>query len=143
MPHRAQNHCFGCGQVNPTGLHLEFLLAADRSVVCVATVPENFEGPPGYLHGGIIATLLDETMSKAVRALDLTSMTRHIEIDYLRPVLSRTPIRIEGRVVRSEDRKHWTEAIIKNGKGTPLARGKGLFIEVHARQTNPVPPSAS
>src|SRR5271166_6687128 len=73
--HTAQNKCFGCGPANPGGLHLEFLLAHDGSVVCLATITENFEGPAGYLHGGIIATLLDETMSKAVRARNVTAMT--------------------------------------------------------------------
>jgi uncharacterized protein (TIGR00369 family) len=88
MAHAAQNRCFGCGPANPGGLHLEFLLAEDGNVVCLVTVPDTFEGPPGYLHGGIISTLLDETMSKAVRAHGFTAMTRQMEIDYLRPVPS-------------------------------------------------------
>jgi uncharacterized protein (TIGR00369 family) len=134
MLHAAQNRCFGCGQANPAGLRLEFLLAEDSSVVSFPTVPDSFEGPPGFLHGGIIATLLDEAMSKAVRARGLTTMTRQMEIDYLRPVPSGTPIRIEGRVVRSEGRKHWTEARILNAKAVELATGKGLFVEVRANR---------
>jgi uncharacterized protein (TIGR00369 family) len=128
--HSAQNRCFGCGPAKSTGLHLQFLLAEDNSVVCLATVPDGFEGPPLYVHGGIIATLLDEAMSKAVRASGRTAMTRQMEIDYLRPVPSGATIRIEGRVTRSEDRKHWAEAKIVNGNGVELARAKGLFIEV-------------
>jgi uncharacterized protein (TIGR00369 family) len=133
MAHSAQNRCFGCGPANPGGLHLEFLLAADGAVVCPATIPATFDGHPGYLHGGVIATLLDETMSKAVRALGLTAMTRQIEVDYRRPVPSAAPIRMEGHVVRSEGRKHWAEARILNAKGSALAQGKGLFIEVQPR----------
>jgi uncharacterized protein (TIGR00369 family) len=133
LAHAAQNRCFGCGPANATGLQLEFLLAEDGSVVCLPTVPDRFEGPSGYVHGGIIATLLDEAMSKAVRASGRTSMTRQMEIDYLRPVPSGAAIRIEGRVVRSEGRKHWTEAKIMNAKGTALAQGKGLFIEIRSR----------
>jgi uncharacterized protein (TIGR00369 family) len=133
MAHSAQNRCFGCGQANPAGLRLEFLLTEDSSVVCLATIPEPFEGPTGYLHGGIIATLLDETMSKAIRAQGFTAMTRQMEIEYLRPVPSGSPIRMEGRVVRSEGRKHWAEAKILNAEGTVLAESKGLFIEVRAR----------
>jgi uncharacterized protein (TIGR00369 family) len=131
--HVAHNRCFGCGPANPTGLHLEFLRAEDGSVVCLATVPDRFEGPADYLHGGIIATLLDETMSKAVRASGRTAMTRRMEIDYLRPVPSGAQIRVEGRVRRSDGRKHWTEAKILDAGGTVLAQGKGLFIEVRAR----------
>jgi len=133
MAHAAQNRCFGCGRANLGGLQLEFLLAEDGIVVCLATIPDTFEGPPGYVHGGIIATLLDETMSKAVRARGLTAMTRKLEVEYPRPVPSGAPIRTEGRIVSSEGRKHWVEARILNQFGSELALGKGLFIEVKPR----------
>jgi len=119
------------------------LLAADGSVVCLPAVPDTFEGHPGYLHGGIIATLLDEAMSKAVRARGLTAMTRHMEVDYLRPVPSVTGIRIEGRIVRSEGRKHWNEARILNAQGTVLAHAKGLFIEIRNREKKRGDPEAA
>jgi uncharacterized protein (TIGR00369 family) len=131
--HSAQNKCFGCGPANPIGLHLDFLVADDRSVVCLPMVADTFEGPPGLLHGGIIATLLDEAMSKAVRVHGFTAMTRRMEIEYLRPVPSETAIRIEARLVRSEGRKHWTEAKIIHEKSTPLATATGLFMEVRTR----------
>jgi len=133
LAHSAQNNCFGCGPANSFGLRLQFLQAPDGSVVCPATISAAFEGPPGFLHGGIIATLLDESMSKAVRAKGLTAMTRHMEIDYRRPVPSGSPIRMEARVVRSEGRKHWAEASILNSEGTALAQAKGLFVEVNSR----------
>lgn len=131
--HSANNSCFGCGPANATGLRLEFLLADDGSVVSLPVVPGTFDGHPGYLHGGIIATLLDEAMSKAVRAQGSISMTRKMEVDYLLPVPSGAPLRIEGRVVRNEPRKHWAEARILNEKEIVLAEGKGLFIEVRTR----------
>ncbi|HWA94987.1 MAG TPA: PaaI family thioesterase [Terracidiphilus sp.] len=131
--HSANNRCFGCGPANPHGLHLEFLRAPDNSVVCNATISDSYEGPPGYVHGGMIATLLDEAMSKAVRASGCVAMTRHMEVDYRRPVPSGSPIHIVGRVTRSEGRKHWVAASIRNESGVTLAEGKGLFIEVTPR----------
>jgi uncharacterized protein (TIGR00369 family) len=131
--HSANNRCFGCGQANVTGLRLEFMLAPDGAVVSLPAVPEAFEGHPGYLHGGIIATLLDEAMSKAVRAQGRPSMTRKMEVEYLRPVPSGAPLRIEGRVVRNEGRKHWADAVIVDAEETALARGKGLFIEIQPK----------
>jgi uncharacterized protein (TIGR00369 family) len=130
MKHSAQSRCFGCGPANPTGLRLEFLLAEDGSVVCLPMVLNCFEGPPGFLHGGIIATLLDEAMSKTTRALGLTTVTRQMEINYLRPVHSAVPIRLEGRLLRSEGRRHWTEGRILDSRGRVLADAKGLFIDV-------------
>src|SRR5215831_7015123 len=121
MVHAASNRCFGCGQANDVGLHLEFFRAEDGAVVSFATVPDTYEGPPGYLHGGIIATLLDEAMSKSVRARGIVAMTRRLEVEYLRPVPSGSPIRIQGRVTQSEGRKHWVEAKILDESGTVLA----------------------
>jgi uncharacterized protein (TIGR00369 family) len=132
--HAANNRCFGCGPANPTGLHLKFLLASDGSVVSLPVVASAFDGHPGNLHGGIIATLLDEAMSKALRALGRRTMTRKLETEYLRPVPSGAPLRIEGRVVRSERRKHWAEAAILNADGVVLAQATGLFIEVTPKQ---------
>lgn len=133
LAHSAQNSCFGCGQANTSGLRLQFLQAPDGSVVCPTTISNSYEGPPGYLHGGIIATLLDESMSKAVRAKGLVAMTRHMEIDYRRPVPSGSAIRLESRVVRSEGKKHWAEASVLNDEGAALAHAKGLFVEVNPR----------
>jgi uncharacterized protein (TIGR00369 family) len=129
--HGAQNHCFGCGTNNPAGLQLQFSVTPHHSVLCAAVVSDNYEGPPGYLHGGIIATLLDEAMSKANRAEGVTAMTRQMQVEYLRPVPSGEAIEIEGRVTRSEGRKHWTEALIRNTEGRILAQATGLFIAIH------------
>ena len=142
LSHAAQNRCFGCGEANEHGLQLEFFLADDGTVVCPVSIPDRFEGHPGFLHGGIIATLLDETMSKALRARGLTAMTRHLEVDYRRPVPSCAPIRLEGRIMRDEGRKHFVEATIFASDSTPLAHGKGVFIEVRPAAATKVPPSS-
>ncbi|MGD0912213.1 MAG: PaaI family thioesterase [Terracidiphilus sp.] len=133
--HQASNRCFGCGPANPSGLNLKFQLAPDLSVVCLAEVSDHFEGHPGYLHGGVIATLLDEAMSKSVRARNALAMTRELKVDYLRPVPSCKPIRIEGWIVKHEGRKFWAEAAILDEHRTRLAEGSGVFIEIKPRPT--------
>jgi acyl-CoA thioesterase FadM len=60
-------------------------------------------------------------------------MTRQMEVDYLAPVPSGAPIRIEGRVTGHEGRKHWTEARIVKADGTELAKAKALFIAIRVR----------
>jgi uncharacterized protein (TIGR00369 family) len=129
----AHPRCFGCGPANSIGLHLEFTSDHGNGVVCETVIPDVFESYPGYLHGGIIATLLDEAMSKAVRSLGISAMTRQMEVEYPRPVCSGKPIRIEGRVLRNEGRNYWVEANISNARGKTLAISKGHFIQVHAR----------
>jgi uncharacterized protein (TIGR00369 family) len=119
-------------------LQLQFFRAPDGSVVASPTVSGTFDGHPGYLHGGIIATLLDEAMSKSVRALGRSAMTRKLEIEYLRPVPSNAPLRIEGSIVRSENRKHFAQARILDAANATLASGTGLFIEIsQEKQASP------
>lgn len=130
LQHDTQPACFGCGPESSIGLRMEFWQAADGTVVCLQTIPAEYEGPKGWVHGGILATLLDETMSRPVRALGLRAVTRQMEIDYLRPVPSGAPIRLEGRITRSEGRKHFTEARLLNAEGQTLAQSKGLFLEI-------------
>ena len=140
LAHTAQNRCFGCGPANPIGLHLDFMLAEDGHVVCDAVICADFEGPKGYVHGGMIATLLDETMSKAVRSHGVVGMTRHLEVDYLRPVPSKSSIRLEAWLTHAEGRKHWARARIVHENGTVLAEGKGLFVEVSERRARAAVP---
>jgi uncharacterized protein (TIGR00369 family) len=133
LAHGALNRCFGCGEANRLGLRLKFFTDEtddQHHVVCNARLARRFEGPPGYAHGGIIATLLDEAMSKANRQHGVTAMTRHMEIDYLRPVPLQQPITITGRRISHQGRKHHCEAEIRDHAGKILARGKALFIAV-------------
>ena len=55
--------CFACGPRNPYGLKLHMERDGNR-VVTKFTTLEEYQGYPGYLHGGIITALLDEVMSR-------------------------------------------------------------------------------
>ena len=128
------NHCFACGPNNPQGLHLHFTIQADdpSAITSSATVSltQMHEGPPGYVHGGIIATLLDEAMSKLNRPLDLIAMTRHMAVDYLRPVPLHTALTLTGRHIRREGRKLFHSATVANPAGTVLAHAQGVFVVI-------------
>jgi uncharacterized protein (TIGR00369 family) len=130
LSHGAPHHCFGCGEANRSGLRLSFLVDDERRVVCHARLARRFEGPQDYAHGGIIATLLDETMSKANRVHDVVAMTRQMEVEYLRPVPLGQTIIITGRRVSHEGRRNYCEAEIASESGQLLARGKALFIAI-------------
>lgn len=128
------NHCFGCGPANPQGLHLVFTTDASNPEAITATAHINLtrlhEGPPGYIHGGIVAALLDEAMSKLNRPLNVLAMTRHMEVDYLRPAPLHQPLLLTSRHLRRQGRKIFHQAEIQSPDGTVLASGKGLFIVV-------------
>ncbi len=133
-------HCFACGPANPEGLHLKFVYDAEHQT---ATAPVHLtrihEGPPGYIHGGIVAALLDEAMSKLNRPLNALAMTRHMEVDYLRPAPLFEDLTVIGKhVSRSQNqdgtpgRKLFHSAELRSAAGDVLARSKGLFIVLDA-----------
>jgi acyl-coenzyme A thioesterase PaaI-like protein len=128
------NFCFGCGPANPQGLHLVF--TTDTTNPDSITTTSHFqldrmhEGPPGHIHGGIIATLFDESMSKLNRPLNVLAMTRHMEIDYLRPVPLYQPLVLISRHISRQGRKLFHQAEIQHPDGTILARAQGLFIVI-------------
>ena len=131
LAHGALNHCFGCGQASRSGLRLKFFVDEERTIVCRLRLARRFEGPPGHAHGGVIATLLDEAMSKANRQFGVLAMTRQMEVEYLKPVPLGAPLLLTGRHVDSSGRKHQCEAQIVNESGTLLARAKAVFLEVN------------
>ncbi len=138
------NHCFGCGPANPQGLHLVFTTETSNPEFITATahiqLDRMHEGPPGHIHGGIVAALLDEAMSKLNRPLNVIAMTRHMEVDYFKPAPLYHPLvlvaRHLNRAIRpdgSPDRKIFHQAELQRPDGTVLARSKGLFIALDER----------
>jgi acyl-coenzyme A thioesterase PaaI-like protein len=134
LAHGTLNGCFGCGDDNSAGLHLKFFVDEKQRVLCRVRLAAQFQGPPGHAHGGIIATLLDEAMSKANRFRDIVAMTRHMSIDYRRPVPLQTNLVLEGwsekDAVSASGRKHQCSAEIRDASGTVLASATGIFVEV-------------
>ena len=136
LAHGTLNGCFGCGDDNSAGLHLKFFVDEEQRVLCRVRLAAQFQGPPGHAHGGIIATLLDEAMSKANRFRNIVAMTRHMSIDYRRPVPLQTNLVLEGWSEKdtgsTSGRKHQCSAEIRDASGTVLASATGIFVEVSA-----------
>jgi acyl-coenzyme A thioesterase PaaI-like protein len=127
------NHCFGCGPANPQGLHLAFTTDTANDVITATAhiqLDRMHEGPPGHIHGGIVAALLDEAMSKLNRPLNVIAMTRHMEIDYLRPSPLYQPLLLVSHHLSRTGRKLFHQAELRHPDGTILARAKGLFIAI-------------
>ncbi len=130
-----RDYCFGCGPANPGGLQLKFVLGpAGESYVCEFELAVQFGGPPGHAHGGIVATILDEAMSKANKLRSRIALTRRIEVDYLRPVPLGQPLVVEGRIGSVRGRASYNRAELRNREGVVLARSRGKFLMVDAEK---------
>src|SRR5438270_7620540 len=95
-----QNFCFGCGPNNLQGMHLKFFVDSEhRSFICDFRLSKRYTGPPGYCHGGIIATILDEAMSKLSKLRDVIAATSRMTVQYLRPVPLNKKLRVSSREI--------------------------------------------
>src|SRR5271154_6283242 len=91
------NGCFGCGGANTAGMQLTFEQDDDaRRIRGSFRVPPQFQGATGYLHGGIIATILDEVMGKVSRFHGVQAVTAELTVEYLRPVPVDADLIVEG-----------------------------------------------
>ena len=96
-------HCFGCAPSNPFGLQMEFHEDGEE-IVSFWKPLLHFQGYGNILHGGIIASLLDEISSWAVFIkLKTSGVTRKIEISYIKPVVIKDePLKLTSSIVSTE-----------------------------------------
>lgn len=130
-----RNYCFACGKDNPGGMHLKFTFDREhKQFVSNFRLSKRFTGPPGHCHGGIIATILDDAMSKLNKLRDVVAATAQLNINYLKPVPLGKPLRVESRELRKRGRTLIRTAEIFDESGTLLATGRGVFVIINPSQ---------
>jgi acyl-coenzyme A thioesterase PaaI-like protein len=116
------------GPLNPLAGPVR-LTASEREVVAEVTYGDAYEGPPGHVHGGVIAALFDEVLGLAQALSGHPGMTGRLEISYRSPTPLHTPLRVTGRFDRVEGRKIFTSGEIAAGDRL-CAEAVGLFITI-------------
>lgn len=128
---RADNFCFACGGGNSRGMHLTFEQDDDaKRIRGLFKVPRAYQGGAGFVHGGIIATLLDEVMAKVNRFAADHAVTAKLNVEYLRPVPTEADLIVEGWELERHGRERFRQGEIRNAAGVVLARAKGHFVEI-------------
>jgi acyl-coenzyme A thioesterase PaaI-like protein len=124
--------CFVCGRENPFGLHLKFYEAGPGEVTVQFTAPEQYQGYPGVLHGGVVAAILDETAGRVHMGgfPPRFMFTAKLELRYRKNVPIGQPLKIVGRA--GKDRGHIAQgwAGIYDTNGTLLAEADGLYMDI-------------
>lgn len=134
IPAAPDNECFGCGDANEAGLQMKFFETPDKDAVCSwLTVAAHMCGYKTMVHGGIVAAILDEIMSKAAgHLLDKRVITKSMSVEYLRPVMACREICAEARLVETDtDKSRATvEGAIFDGDNVIRAKSIGVFAIV-------------
>jgi acyl-coenzyme A thioesterase PaaI-like protein len=125
---RSQSACFVCGQDNPQGLHIQFERKDSGELTANWTPRPECEGFRGIVHGGIVSTVLDEAMSKAVAASGTEALTAEIRVRFRRHVTTGELYQIHGWIVKRNKRLIETEAMLAAADGTEHAHAWASFL---------------
>lgn len=96
---REEGGCFVCGTHNAAGLKARIVSdAAQRTARCRVTFPAHYQGWEGVLHGGLLATLLDEVSIYAGRTICPDLVTAELNVRYKKPVPVGVEVEFSARV---------------------------------------------
>lgn len=146
-------HCYGCGRLNQHGLHVRSFWDGDETVATLTPRPYH-TAIPGYVYGGLIASLVDchGTGSAALAAYraagrepgtapPLRFVTASLQVDYLRPTPLGVPLEARGRIQEVKPKKVVVDVTVL-AEGNLCARGKVVAVlmpESMLLRTNPPP----
>ena len=125
--------CLVCGLKNPFGLHTSFFELENNELLAVFTPREEHQSYPGRLHGGIISTILDETMGRAIMiksAGEVWGVTVELNIRFKKPVPLDQELRILGRITKDSNRFFEGTGELLLDDGTIAAEGHGKYLKV-------------
>jgi acyl-coenzyme A thioesterase PaaI-like protein len=125
--------CFICGLENPVGLKLRLFQVEPGVIETTYTAPDHFQGYPGVLHGGIVATILDEVSGRAQMgdpSKPRFMFTGKLEVKYRKNVPTGKSLKIIGRAGKTKGKMAESWAGIYDQDGTLLAEATTLLIDV-------------
>jgi acyl-coenzyme A thioesterase PaaI-like protein len=127
---RSDHECFGCGNRNPIGLHLQFAPDGDGVSAALVPAPEH-QGFQSVVHGGIIATVLDEAMAWATTHAGFWAVTGEMQIRFRRPLNVGDSTTVSARVSDGRMRiVNATAELTRDRDSSSIATASATFVRV-------------
>lgn len=122
--------CFACGVKNPKGLNLRFTVYPQKRRIETRLIPSSeFQGWKGIVHGGIIATILDELMAKIAHEMGFKAVTATLEIRFRNFALVSEELFAFGEILRIEKRIIYAQAQALKTDGTIIAEASAKLLK--------------
>ena len=124
--------CFVCGLKNPAGLKAFFYEVEGDQLVALFKPGEQHQGYPGRLHGGLAATILDETIGRAMNINndEIWGVTVEFNARYKKPVPLDQELRVVGRITNQNRRFFEGTGEILLPDGQVAVEGHGKYIKL-------------
>lgn len=130
VPH---SRCFVCGRDNSRGLQIQYSSDPAGATAADWTPAGAWEGFQGIIHGGIVATVLDEAMSKAVAATKCEALTVELSVRYRHHVATGETLHVRGWIVERAKRLITTEAALTTADGSERTHAWARFLTLPVR----------
>ena len=130
IPLEDDGHCFVCGKKNGSGLGLDFRNEGGRTI-SEFTPAKTHQGFKDIVHGGIIATILDEAMVKAVIQSGSEALTAEISVRLKNPLFVGDSSRIEAEITRAGSRLIEASAVMTKEGGVVVAEAHAKLMRSH------------
>lgn len=125
------HRCFVCGPGNPAGLRLEFhALEPGPAAGAEVVFPDHLQGWQGTVHGGLLATVLDEAMIKAAMFAGIRCVTGELNVKYRKPAVTGQAYRASGQVLSTRGRLVLAEGSIQDADGQVYATATGRMVTI-------------
>jgi uncharacterized protein (TIGR00369 family) len=129
-------NCLVCGVENDFGLKTKFFEMENDEVVALFTPHKFLQSYPNILHGGISATILDETIGRAImvkHGQDSFGVTIELNLRYKKPVPLDKELKVIGRITNDKGRifEGTGELYLPNGEVAVIAKGKYMKRDVN------------
>ncbi len=124
--------CFVCGLKNSAGLHASFYEIEGDQLVALFKPCEEHQGYPDRLHGGLAATILDETIGRAmnINNNEIWGVTVEFSVRYRKPVPLDQELRVVGRITNQRSRMFEGTGEILLPDGQVAVEGHGKYIKL-------------
>jgi len=130
MEYHNDGMCFVCGKRNGDGLQLDFELLGEDGIRTEFTPPKQYQGWKDIVHGGIIATILDEVMVNAAYLRKIVAVSAKLEIKLRKPAAVGERLIFHGRIVRQGAKTLKVKAWAEQEDGDVVAEATGLLMKV-------------
>ena len=121
--------CFACGKENENGLHLDFSFSEQEKRIETTFVPSDiYQGWKGVLHGGIIATLVDESMAKLAQRLGFRVLTASLDIRFKSVAKTSDPLHVSAEIAKHSKKLLYTKAVATRSDGSVIAEAQARFM---------------
>lgn len=100
---KSSNYCFACGDKNSIGFQLK-IIETENGVKSEFLPKKEYEGYQNIIHGGIVATLLDEMIAWACRKKGYNAVTAELQVRYKKPMVLNKKYFAYGRIVKIHHR---------------------------------------